>query len=318
MIESQKKLIDKLDWDHLIILDACRYDIFSEIYCEYLSGQLKKVKSAGSCTLEWLKKTWGGRNYKNVVYISANPYCNSSEVKIFGFRAKDHFHKIIDVWDFGWDTEVNTVRPETVLRETKRALEQYPSKKFVIHYAQPHPPFLKGYELQGIGILANTLIKKLNLLHSGGAAQVGLHQTNIRDVIGGKLIRTLGYGVTAKIKNLLGLPAGAVWDVWFRFGPDKVKEFYEDNLRRALKCVKKSLNFLDGKIIITSDHGEIFPIEIEKLDSRVKKGFLRAKLRPYKTIGEFYTPDGKKMVFGHPANVRIPVLREVPWFQMKA
>jgi len=48
------------DWDYLIILDACRYDFFSWMYSKYFEGKLIKAKSVGSCTVEWLIKSFRG------------------------------------------------------------------------------------------------------------------------------------------------------------------------------------------------------------------------------------------------------------------
>lgn len=44
-------------------------------------------------------------------YISANPYINS-KVAVGGFNAKNHFHRIVDVWRTGWDGELGTVHPK--------------------------------------------------------------------------------------------------------------------------------------------------------------------------------------------------------------
>lgn len=56
-MQKQKNLINERDWDCLVILDACRYDYFEKVYEDYLSGDLRKVLSSGSCTEEWLNKT---------------------------------------------------------------------------------------------------------------------------------------------------------------------------------------------------------------------------------------------------------------------
>ena len=33
------------DWDHAIILDAARYDVFKEVYEDYFDGELEKRRS---------------------------------------------------------------------------------------------------------------------------------------------------------------------------------------------------------------------------------------------------------------------------------
>ena len=51
--------------------------------------------------MDWLNKVFLNF-YKDIIYISANPYINSKiEVKDsygFKFDAKKHFYKIVDVW----------------------------------------------------------------------------------------------------------------------------------------------------------------------------------------------------------------------------
>ena len=42
------------DWDFLIVLDACRFDYFSEFYGDFFDGKLEKKISAGCSTVEWL------------------------------------------------------------------------------------------------------------------------------------------------------------------------------------------------------------------------------------------------------------------------
>ncbi|MHA1832385.1 MAG: hypothetical protein ACTSV7_00200 [Candidatus Baldrarchaeia archaeon] len=40
------------DRDFLIILDACRFDYFSEVYGDFFDGKLEKIISAGCSTVE--------------------------------------------------------------------------------------------------------------------------------------------------------------------------------------------------------------------------------------------------------------------------
>ena len=43
------------DWDFLIVLDACRFDYFLEVYKDFFDGKLEKIISASFSTVEWLK-----------------------------------------------------------------------------------------------------------------------------------------------------------------------------------------------------------------------------------------------------------------------
>ncbi|MFX1451520.1 MAG: hypothetical protein ACFFCM_11795, partial [Promethearchaeota archaeon] len=144
----------KKEWDFLIILDACRYDYFEKLYKQYenlFGGKLYKYKSIASSTLEWRNKTFKG-HYSDVVYISSNPYINSA-VSVENFLGKDHFFKVYDIWNEGWDEKENTVLPDTITKATIRVLTKHPEKRFLIHYIQPHAPYI-NIDLKNKQVLA--------------------------------------------------------------------------------------------------------------------------------------------------------------------
>jgi len=134
------------DWDTLVILDGCRRDLF-EAQVDY-SGRAETRISRGSTTVEFLRGNLAGRDLLDTVYVTANPqfYRHRDE-----FAAR--FHETIDVWrDSGWDETYGTVLPETVTEHAIEAFEEYPDKRILVHYIQPHYPFLtdetsfdKGY-----------------------------------------------------------------------------------------------------------------------------------------------------------------------------
>lgn len=124
------------DWDSLCILDACRYDMFAR--CSELPGQLKRRESKGSATTEFLTANLDGRDLRDTVYVTANPqlYQNRETIDV-------EFHNVINIWrKEGWDEEYGTVLPETVTEYALRAAEKYPNKRLMIHYMQPHYPFI--------------------------------------------------------------------------------------------------------------------------------------------------------------------------------
>ena len=88
------------EWDHLLILDACRYDIFREE--NWLSGRLEHRISKGSVTGEFVTKNFDA-TYPDTVYITANPHAS----RLIGDRFHDFFH----VWQTHWDDDLNTVPP---------------------------------------------------------------------------------------------------------------------------------------------------------------------------------------------------------------
>lgn len=136
-MEKQLDLIRSFDWDVLCIFDACRYDYFEREHASIIAGTLKKVVSPASCTIDWLKRTWD--DYYDITYVSGFPGVNNLGIKRLGYRATDHFSKIIDVWNTGWDMELGTIPPwnvnDAVLNKTSRT-------NLIIHYMQPHQPYI--------------------------------------------------------------------------------------------------------------------------------------------------------------------------------
>ncbi|MBN1796642.1 MAG: hypothetical protein JW804_08215, partial [Sedimentisphaerales bacterium] len=63
-------------------------------------------------------------------------------------------------------------------------------------------------------------------------------------------------------------------------GVEGLKRCYEENLRRALDAVRFLVEHLSGRVVVTSDHGELL---------------------------------GERGLYGHGAGSDEPILREVPW-----
>ena len=237
------------DWACLIVLDACRYDIFKEL--NTIPGKLEKKISLGSSTLEWLKKNFT-EFYEDIVYVSANPYISNVEIRGFritdrslSFRGTDHFFKVVYVGDHGWDKELGTVPPEIVTKTALQVKEKYPDKRMIIHYLQPHAPWI-----------GETRISSKDLNRSNPSTREDVW----RDfVAGGKIWELIEEGIISL---------------------ELAKRAYQDNLKLVLNEVKKLVENLDGKIVITADHGECF---------------------------------GEKFIFEHPAGIYIKELVEIPW-----
>lgn len=225
LMRSEPVKIADLEWDNLIVLDACRFDAFE--YENNIRGQLSKITSAGPDTLEWLYENFKGRRMKDTVYISANPFASNycfrygypkhSQFKI-GYNP---FYKVIDVWMFGWSDELGTVHPRQVNKATLETHKKLPRKKLIVHYMQPHQPFI---------------------------GDVKIHAESWRK------IRNLALGKT---------PPEMKKDAW-RMLKEKmipretVIKAYLCNLKLVLRYVKDLIPHLDGKICITSDHGNLF------------------------------------------------------------
>jgi hypothetical protein len=124
------------DWDNCYLLDACRYDMFDER--ADLPGELERVTSRASNTLGFLRANVAGRQLHDTVYVTANP-------RFYRYRDEldASFHDVVNVWlDDGWDDTFNTVLPGTTAEYARRAVEEYPDKRLLVHFMQPHYPFL--------------------------------------------------------------------------------------------------------------------------------------------------------------------------------
>lgn len=132
--------IFEADWDNLLILDACRYDEFKRM-CD-LSGHLKKVQSRGATSSEFVRGNFTGRTLHDVVYVSANvyyPYLRDeigAEVHAFVGLHKDNMRDAGDSL---------TTHPETVTEHALAAHKSYPNKRLLVHYLQPHQPYIGPY-----------------------------------------------------------------------------------------------------------------------------------------------------------------------------
>jgi hypothetical protein len=270
--------IMKQHWDILLLLDACRYDYFEANYRDFLEGELVKIESPASGTDTFLKRTFN-EYYDNVVYVSANPYVNS-RTDVIGFSAWKHFTKVVDVWDWGVDDEFGVVLPETMNREAIRARKKWPEARLIVHYMQPHTPFLS---IGQVGNASNFILAKPNGRDFA---------SKVRNRLDGRLKDDLlNRGLLWKIKETLGLPPASDIETVLRWGGrEEVRRQYRENLRIVLKAVQDIVRCLDGEIVITSDHGE----------------YLGEK-------GRFW--HNERLTFGFLPGRKDPILREVPWFK---
>jgi hypothetical protein len=123
-------------WDNLILLDACRYDAFAER--STLAGRLESRRSRGSATREWVRANFADRRLHDVVYVSANPNYRKVADEIDA-----EVHAYVDAWrDDALVADGTVVPPEVVTEAALRAADEYPRKRLLVHYVQPHYPFL--------------------------------------------------------------------------------------------------------------------------------------------------------------------------------
>jgi hypothetical protein len=124
------------DWDNLLIIDAARPD-YTE---EYITGQMNNsdfncVEMPASYSGGFIQKVFNKKEYHDAVYVTANPHTGTT-------LNHESFHAVWNLLDSHWDKELETVPPESVVEKAKEAHERYPDKRLVVHFMQPHYPFL--------------------------------------------------------------------------------------------------------------------------------------------------------------------------------
>lgn len=247
MIPRQKDLILKENWKYLIVLDSCRYDTFKKIYKYYFKGSLLQVKSAGTATKEWIENTLKDGHFLDTIYISANPFINS--LNFSSLTSTKWFYKVIDVWKWGWSDKLMSVHPREVNKAVFKAINLYPKKRFIIHYIQPHQPFITPSYILKVNknfrrVQDKVTIKKI------------IPQT-LRKLLGNYIIKILGKSFYTRIVASIEPKTNYHKFIEEYYGNEKLRLIYELNLKYVCHWVKKLISKLKGKKIITSDHGEL-------------------------------------------------------------
>ena len=285
---EQECLIRNGDWDYLIVLDACRFDFFERQVNDFFHGELLKTISAGSCTLDWCKNTFDEIEFSDVVYVSSNPFINSKK-ELKGFKASKVFKKVIDVWLDDWDDNLGTVHPSKVTEAAEKTLRNNP-EKMIIHYLQPHEPYLfDKYKTPGFAEPSPEMNKYLSLVSNSGI------EKSFPKII--SCARKINPRIRAKIKTLylyylqfLGRPPfSPLDDIRRRFSVEGLRDAYSLNLSIVLEEACTLYNMITAhspgaRVVITSDHGEIL---------------------------------GEGREYGHVCGRNADILLKIPWFKVE-
>lgn len=133
------------DWDVLLVLDACRYDLLDEVADEYTflyTGNT--LTSVGSTSAEWLSKTFKDEHadkHMDTAYVTGNPH-TASELDASQFLILD------EMWRYAWDKESGTIHPRPITDHLIDICRNRDSNRVIGHYMQPHYPFLSDLDIQ--------------------------------------------------------------------------------------------------------------------------------------------------------------------------
>ncbi len=223
-IRERPTLVTDTDWDVLILLDACRYDAFVEVW---RGGKMRPsdvpcVASPGTTTLLWIKANFVENPRKtrmaDVSVIAGNPYISRAYFDAQGWPYP--FRESVDVWKTGWDETLEAVPPQAVFEAAKKV----EGGRTLAHFYQPHSPFI-GHP----------------------------HVT------------------------FAGIESGDV-------PLETARAAYEENLTLVLRYALRLVESVEGRVVITADHGELF---------------------------------GEYGLFAHPHGVYVPELVSVPWIELQ-
>ena len=225
------------DWDNLLILDACRADYFEDQH--NFKEQSQRVISPGKMSWEFMEEIFQDKEFHDTIYVTSNPFATR--------LSEDTFFKTLYLID-EWDDEIGTVHPEDVVEATTEVHEKYPNKRLILHFMQPHRPYL--------GPTAEELRNRVNLIgyrNQGDGLQI--------------------WGAVKEGKVSI----------------DEVRSAYAESLDIVLDVIQEFHQDINGKSVITSDHGEMLGERVFPFTSRV---------------------------WGHSEEFSTPTLREVPWLEM--
>lgn len=120
------------EWDVLLILDACRYDMYQQII-----RNSDRIWSVGSSSDEWMDHTFTDEyadELARTAYVTGNPFSDD--------RCPAHqLAHVNEVWRHEWDDERGTIHPQPITDHViARHRDGY--DRVIGHYMQPHYPFI--------------------------------------------------------------------------------------------------------------------------------------------------------------------------------
>jgi len=253
------------DWDNLIILDACRYDIFEDL--NTLTGELESFTSLGSHTGEFLDRNFSGRSVADTVYIFAKPNPAAIDAE---------FHDVFNIWrekegtaaeDWGRERFVSN---ELMTKRVFEIAEEYPHKRIIAHYTPPHLPFIgpKGKELHeqytwnisefyDVATEGDIPLERIWEAYRENLKVTLPHVKRLDEQLTGKTVVTSDHGQAFGEWGVYWHPPGVYIDVlrkvpWLEMPYDRRKKIADGNANKDItdyhiKDISKQLEYLGYK-----------------------------------------------------------------------
>jgi hypothetical protein len=212
-------LIWEYEWEVLVILDACRYDLFRGVCPEYdwLPNEPGCVYSAASQSEEWMERHFTPEyrgETSTTALVSANVFTDRTT------EPADWAH-LDELWKHSWNDNVGVVLPESTtdsaIKLRRASHDQDGIDRMIVWYMQPHWPFVPAGH------------QRWNARQTNGDYEFEMRDTN----------RPIWYRYRDG-----DIPFNELWSD------------YADNLRFALESVDTLRHNIDtDSMVITSDHG---------------------------------------------------------------
>lgn len=221
------------EWDVCLVLDGCRLDAFRAVADEYDwlpdAEAVGSIWSVGSMSPEWISRTFFDRpdEAQRAGYLSANPFTVKENYRPYPrlpVTEADvgHLDPALGEWvQDDPDLGISTVPPDALTDRTIdawRRRDELDIDRLVVHYMQPHTPFLTRPQWFG---------DSRNLDAFG---EPNRDDDNERDV-------------WLRVRDG-ELSQSEVWGA------------YLDNLRWVLNSIETLRHNCDATVAITSDHGQ--------------------------------------------------------------
>jgi hypothetical protein len=167
----------------------------------------------------------------------------------------NHFSNIVDLWKNEWDRSLGTVPAENINREFLENLEDYEDTRTVIHYMQPHAPFIGS----GKGKVNNHLQNKvLDLVDRNGSFKKENEDRFVDLSFSNFVSRVEDLEISMKLGCLQNLDLRSLWEVLNNGLRSTLIDFHEENMRYVIRYAQEIAEEADAKVIITSDHREAY------------------------------------------------------------
>ncbi|WP_155118402.1 hypothetical protein [Halorubrum sp. BV1] len=261
----------------IIVLDACRYDYFSEEYSDFIRGDCRRAWSPVPYTKKFFRDVF--TDYYDLTYISATPQISNLSHSDSEWSAEATFKDIIHVWKHEWDHKLTGMRAEAVTEAALNNVLSSSETRMIVHYIPPHFPYIGETQMDPF--------KRAESEQSDTI--LGLNKEDwLEKNQGGKMTEAAADAFDIDFYDLekynITPPGRLISDQVSegRIPDEELRQAYRSNVRYAISEASRLASFLSCPTYITADHGEFLG-----------------------ETGRYFHPDSAHRI-----------VREVPWFSV--